>query len=540
MLKIFNRCLMIAVSIAPLHALADPNMPAPPNTDVSAVFTNAVNNNPNTPVPPGSAGSQDAQFPASNKTGPALTPEQINLIKQQNSPTAAAPNNDFGGINETLQAGQNRAFSQLQQLQQGQQQIQHNLSLLHEQNAVLQQRLSEINQQISLSIQQRPLTPQDLQQLQQLQMGQQQIQNDLIILNQQDLHLQQRLNQLNQQITQLRQTLAQQAQPAALTQPNTNAGQTAVTTVAAAPAPLGSAMQVAPPTPIQAPVAPIIQPSNNVPLATPAPQQNAVTTVTPSANPMPIHAPPANTAVVAVATQPPATAPITLNAQQNTAAIPPHPVATAASRTGLTQPVNHLPAHNAVAKPAVTAPSNTAESPVKSAIGSITAPITTSPSALHPANAQHTSPRVEAAKTKLMHWAEDPAILLRVGGGFIVLALLLLIGLLWPKTKKIKRQPNPRPLEPSVNNSAVQTQAIIENTYAAVKDPDISAEYDFMSSDDAIPIRLDLARAYLEMGKYQEAREAIDPVFERGNNSQHEEAKHVLRQIAIAQAKVTV
>lgn len=56
-------------------------------------------------------------------------------------------------------------------------------------------------------------------------------------------------------------------------------------------------------------------------------------------------------------------------------------------------------------------------------------------------------------------------------------------------------------------------------------------EYDFLNTDEAIPLRLDLARAYLEMENYVEAKTALQTVLEKGTQEQKLEAKELMAYI---------
>jgi FimV-like protein len=125
-----------------------------------------------------------------------------------------------------------------------------------------------------------------------------------------------------------------------------------------------------------------------------------------------------------------------------------------------------------------------------------------------------------------LSWLQDPALMVRIGGGFIALALLLMLFLFLPKSAQ-KKAPriSPESLSPKQEPSS----------YVAISTPeenaDLTSEYDFMSTQEAIPTRLNLAKGYLEMGKLLEAREAIKPVLEHGNALQKQEAQILLEEI---------
>lgn len=60
---------------------------------------------------------------------------------------------------------------------------------------------------------------------------------------------------------------------------------------------------------------------------------------------------------------------------------------------------------------------------------------------------------------------------------------------------------------------------------------DTRDEYDFMNSEEAIPAKLDLARAYMAMEDYKSARKVLDQVGKNGNDEQKAEAKGMLDKI---------
>jgi FimV-like protein len=60
---------------------------------------------------------------------------------------------------------------------------------------------------------------------------------------------------------------------------------------------------------------------------------------------------------------------------------------------------------------------------------------------------------------------------------------------------------------------------------------DTKDEYDFMNSDEAIPAKLDLARAYMAMEDYTSARKVLDQVQRTGNDEQKSEAEKMFEKI---------
>ncbi len=62
-------------------------------------------------------------------------------------------------------------------------------------------------------------------------------------------------------------------------------------------------------------------------------------------------------------------------------------------------------------------------------------------------------------------------------------------------------------------------------------------EFDFMNSPDAMPVRLDLARAYLEMADVEAVRETLQMVLDKGTAEQQAEAKEIILQAEAAEQK---
>ena len=90
--------------------------------------------------------------------------------------------------------------------------------------------------------------------------------------------------------------------------------------------------------------------------------------------------------------------------------------------------------------------------------------------------------------------------------GLMVLGLLLLAWLLWYRRPKL-----------------------IDEAEQEVGDD----EYDFMGSDEAIPAKLDLARAYIEMEKKDEAKKVLEEVTTKGSRAQKQEARKIKEQLEI-------
>lgn len=60
---------------------------------------------------------------------------------------------------------------------------------------------------------------------------------------------------------------------------------------------------------------------------------------------------------------------------------------------------------------------------------------------------------------------------------------------------------------------------------------DTKSEYDFMSTAEAIPAKLDLARSYLMMGDFDQARIILKSVIEKGSDEHLREAENMLNKI---------
>lgn len=69
------------------------------------------------------------------------------------------------------------------------------------------------------------------------------------------------------------------------------------------------------------------------------------------------------------------------------------------------------------------------------------------------------------------------------------------------------------------------------NTTDESNENDTKDEYDFMNSEEAIPAKLDLARAYMAMEDYKSAHKVLVQVTNNGNDEQRAEAKEMLEKI---------
>lgn len=60
---------------------------------------------------------------------------------------------------------------------------------------------------------------------------------------------------------------------------------------------------------------------------------------------------------------------------------------------------------------------------------------------------------------------------------------------------------------------------------------DTNTEYDFMATTEAIPAKLDLARSYMAMGNYEDARLALKVALQKGNEEQRMVAESLMHKI---------
>lgn len=73
---------------------------------------------------------------------------------------------------------------------------------------------------------------------------------------------------------------------------------------------------------------------------------------------------------------------------------------------------------------------------------------------------------------------------------------------------------------------------------APMTDPDDEEnedEYDFLGSEEGIPAKLDLARAYLAMEDFPAATEVLQDVLAKGNHEQRNQAQNLLQEMGAPQ-----
>lgn len=136
-----------------------------------------------------------------------------------------------------------------------------------------------------------------------------------------------------------------------------------------------------------------------------------------------------------------------------------------------------------------------------------------------------------AIKTQVI---QPPAFIPKLGAQFILgIILLILLILAWvfvrsPKKNKLVSTTHREAVIDFNPKSVEITQKPVEKI-----DPDLEEEYDFMSSDEAIPIKLDLARAYIAMEEYTQAKEVLTMILTRGSKQQKQEAEYLLQQLKV-------
>lgn len=134
--------------------------------------------------------------------------------------------------------------------------------------------------------------------------------------------------------------------------------------------------------------------------------------------------------------------------------------------------------------------------------------INTAANLVNPTKSVSTS-AVNAAKHNLTSLLE-----VKLGGALVVFGLLMLTWLLWNNRRSNLVVATVERTEPAFNNNM-----------------DGDDEYNFMASKEAIPAKLNLARAYQEMGDLQSAIEVLEEVIKEGNSAQNQEAQRMLHKI---------
>lgn len=109
--------------------------------------------------------------------------------------------------------------------------------------------------------------------------------------------------------------------------------------------------------------------------------------------------------------------------------------------------------------------------------------------------------------------AGDPGVVQYVLYG-IMLLLIIIILMLIPRRRGYKME--------TVSTGVMPPEASNESK---------EGDYDFMGSDEAMPAKLDLARAYLAMEDYKSARKILQQVTKSGDDAQRADAKAMLDKI---------
>lgn len=116
--------------------------------------------------------------------------------------------------------------------------------------------------------------------------------------------------------------------------------------------------------------------------------------------------------------------------------------------------------------------------------------------------------QASAVSSGLTPWLIDWKNKLGVSGIIIaaVIIILLLLLVFWPRRKKMTANP--------INKA--------KNT--TTDEDDTKVEYDYMGSNESIPAKLNLARAYVAMEDYEAARKVLNEVAQSGSDEQQVQA----------------
>lgn len=98
---------------------------------------------------------------------------------------------------------------------------------------------------------------------------------------------------------------------------------------------------------------------------------------------------------------------------------------------------------------------------------------------------------------------------------WILLGAVFLIVLLWMPSAKKEQQKN-------------KERKNKERQEPIVSDPELGGEYDFMNSKEAIPAKLDLARAYINMDDFLSAQQVLKEVIKKGDQTERQQAEQLL------------
>lgn len=112
---------------------------------------------------------------------------------------------------------------------------------------------------------------------------------------------------------------------------------------------------------------------------------------------------------------------------------------------------------------------------------------------------------------------------LLIAGGALAI-ILLLIGVL---IGRLSRRSKPSVIVQHAQNGA-------DRVVGDVLADDTKSEYDFMGSREAIPAKLDLARSYITMRDYDQAKTVLQAVLASGDDEQRSEAESLLKNMQTA------
>lgn len=82
-------------------------------------------------------------------------------------------------------------------------------------------------------------------------------------------------------------------------------------------------------------------------------------------------------------------------------------------------------------------------------------------------------------------------------------------------------------LQPKVNTSAVYNETQAPSSVTVITSQDIKA----IAGDDVMVTQLDLARAYIELGKKSLAKQILNHVLEHGSKNQQDVARQLIESI---------
>lgn len=110
-------------------------------------------------------------------------------------------------------------------------------------------------------------------------------------------------------------------------------------------------------------------------------------------------------------------------------------------------------------------------------------------------------------------------VMMRLGYGLLILIFLLLCYF-----EEDEPEPKKQKTSPKAEIDKKPPELSEEN--------DTRDEYDFMSTQQAIPAKLDLARAYMDMGDPAAAKQVLQEVILKGDESQAHEAKQLIASLS--------